>query len=185
PGSTASPSPSPRWPQASRAELDRLRYPRRLHHFVEDPGVLAHLPDALEAVVLEQLGGAGEQEPAVRLAARHRLGDGLHQAAAALGDLLQRAADRYAQDPLATVALVDEAAGSAPLRYGRRRLLVLNAVLDLGKLLDAPVLAPTLSLAFLIEHQRRVRPVGEDAVLLRLAVIDAALTALRAEPDAP
>src|SRR5690606_18352192 len=50
---------------------------------------------------------------------------------------------------------------------------------------DAPVLAPTLSLAFLIEHQRRVRPVGEDAVLLRLAVVDATLAPLRVEADAP
>src|SRR5690606_33583490 len=110
---------------------------------------------------------------AMRLATGDGLGDGLDQATAPLGDLLQRAANGQAQDPLAAMALVDEAAGGAPVGRGWKLHLILPGVLDVRELLDAAVLAPALRGTVLVEHQRRVRPVREDALLLDLAVVDA------------
>src|SRR5690606_30637515 len=125
----------------------------RFDLFVQDPRMLAHLPDAVEAMVLEQLRRAGEEEASMRLAPGDGLGDGLHQTAAALSDLLQRPADRYAQDPLAPVALVYEAAGSAPVGRGWKLHLILPGVLDVRELLHAAVLAPALGGTVFVEHQ--------------------------------
>src|SRR5690606_12688072 len=80
---------------------------------------------------------------------------------------------------------VDEAAGGAPVGRGWKLHLILPGVLDVRELLDAAVLAPALRGSVLVEHQRRVRPVREDALLLDLAVVDASDPALRMPADAP
>src|SRR5215467_15876860 len=59
-----------------------------------DPCVLANLPDSGEPVLLEELNRRAEQETARSLAVGGHLRDGLHEAAAGLGYLVERAFQR-------------------------------------------------------------------------------------------
>src|SRR4051812_48004534 len=81
----------------------------------DDPVVLAQPAGALEAVALEQRDGAIVQEGGGGLAPRRVLGIALHQAAASVCDLVQCAGERGARDAAATMRLVDEEAGDAPV----------------------------------------------------------------------
>ena len=56
--------------------------------------MLANLPAAGESALLEEFDGRAEQETARRLAAGGHLGDGLDEAAAGMGDLVERAFQR-------------------------------------------------------------------------------------------
>jgi len=87
--------------------------------------VLANLPAAGESVLLEEFDGRAEQESARRLAAGRHLGDGLDEAAAGMGDLVERALQRRPCDALAAMSLADVDTGDPPVRTRRRVLLVL------------------------------------------------------------
>ena len=67
------------------------RRSHRIDHPAHDPCVLANLPAAGESALLEEFDGRAEQKPARRLPAGGHLGDGLDEAAAGMGDLVQRA----------------------------------------------------------------------------------------------
>ena len=92
--------------------------------------MLANLPTAGESMLLEEFDGRAEQEPARRLAAGGHLGDGLDEAAADMGDLVERAFQRRPCDALAAMLLVDVEAGDPPVRPRWRVLVVLALVLD-------------------------------------------------------
>lgn len=81
-------------------------------------------------MLLEEFDGRAEQEPARRLAAGGHLGDGLDEAAADMGDLVERAFQRRPCDALAAMLLVDVEAGDPPVRPRWRVLVVLALVLD-------------------------------------------------------
>src|SRR4051812_14549842 len=157
----------------------------RANRPADDPGVLAHLPHAGEPVVLEQLDGRAEQEPALRDAAVGHLGDRLDEPAAGRGDLVERTAERGPGDAPTAMLAVDVEAGDPPVGRRRRVLLVDAAVLDVRQLGGAAVLAPALRDAVLVEDQRGVRPAGPHELLLDRAVAGLAGAALRVEADAP
>src|SRR5215469_163170 len=81
-----------------------------------DPRVLADLADPAEPMVLEQLDGRSEQEPAVCLAAGCHLGDCFDETATSGRDLLECAAKRRPGDALPTMLRVDPEAGDPPVR---------------------------------------------------------------------
>src|SRR5690606_41447399 len=64
-------------------------------------------------------------------------------------------------------------------------LAVLTRAPAVRRFLATAVLPPALGLAVLVEHQRGLRPVREDALALPRAVVHAALPALRMPADAP
>src|SRR6266851_5493768 len=115
--------------------------------------VLANLPAAGESALLEEFNGRAEQEMARCLAAGGHLRDGLDEAAAGLGDLVERAFQRRPCDALATKFPVDVEAGDPPVRPRRRVLVVLALVLDARQFLGAAVLAPSLCGAVLVEDE--------------------------------
>src|SRR5215510_332091 len=80
--------------------------------------------------------------------------------------------------------LVHPEAGDPPVRTRRRVLGVLSPMLDVGQLLRAAVLAPSLRGALLIQDQRGVCPAGPDSILLDFPVVEPLLT-LRVVTDAP
>jgi hypothetical protein len=82
--------------------------------------VLADLPAAGEAVLLEELDGGAEQEPARRIPPDGHLGNGLDEAATGAGDLVERACQRRPCDALAAVLLVHVEAGDPPVRPAAR-----------------------------------------------------------------
>src|SRR5512132_3152912 len=90
-----------------------------------DPRVLADLPSPREPVLLEELGGRAEQEPALSLPSGGNLGDRLDETAAGVGDLGDCALQPGPRDSAAAMALVDEDAGDPPARTRRRILRVL------------------------------------------------------------
>jgi len=63
----------------------------RVDHPAHDPCVLANLPAAGKSVLLEEFDGRAEQEAARRLAVGGHLGNGFDEAAAGMGDLVERA----------------------------------------------------------------------------------------------
>src|SRR5262249_26786077 len=67
------------------------RRSHRIDHPVHDPCVLANLPAAGESELFEEFDGRAEQETALRRAAGGHLGDGLDEAAAGIGDLVESA----------------------------------------------------------------------------------------------
>ncbi|MGA9533240.1 MAG: hypothetical protein WBR18_11035 [Anaerolineales bacterium] len=101
--------------------------PRR-YLAIDNPGVLAHLADALESVLLQQFDGATEQKPTLSFPSCCHFRDGLHQATALVCNLLQRAFKRSAGDPLSTMLSIDEDAGDSPI-WQRRRILVICAAM--------------------------------------------------------
>jgi hypothetical protein len=139
--------------------------------------VLADLTAAGESVLLEEFDGRAEQETARRLAAGGRLGDGLDEAAAGMGDLVERAFQRRPCDALAAMFLIDVEAGDPPVGTGRRILLVLALVLDGREFRRAAVLAPPLCGAVLVEDERGVSATCPDPVLLDRARTDPVLAA--------
>jgi len=157
----------------------------RIHPPAHDPCVLANLPAAGESVLLEEFDGSAEKETARRLAARRHLGDGLDEAAAGMGDLVERAFQRHPCDALAAMFLVDVEAGDPPVRTPRRVLLVLALVLDARKFLGAAVLAPPLRGAVLVEDERGVSATCPNPALLDRAMADPLLAALRVVTNAP
>ena len=92
----------------------------RIDHPAHDPCVLANLPAAGEAELLEEFDGRAEQETAWRLAAGGHLGDGLDEATAGMGELVESAFQRRPCDALAAMLLVDVEAGDPPVRTRRR-----------------------------------------------------------------
>jgi hypothetical protein len=147
--------------------------------------VLADLPAAGESVLLEEFCGRAEQEAARRRAAECHFRDGLDEAAAGMGDLVERPFQCRPCDALPAMLRVDVEAGDPPVRPRRRVLLVLAPVLDARKLLCVAVLAPPLRSAALIEDERRVRTTCPDPVLLDDAMADPLLAAFRVITDAP
>ena len=80
----------------------------RIDFAAQDPGVLADLPSSREPVLLEQLGGRAEQEPALGLPSGGHLRDHFDEAAAGSGDLGECALQPRPRDAAAAMALVDE-----------------------------------------------------------------------------
>ena len=117
--------------------------------------------------------------------ARRSPRDGLDKTAAGAGDLVKRTLQACPGDALAAMLLVDEDAGDSPVRPWWRVLVVLTLVFDVRKFLGAPVLAPALGRAVLVEGQRGVGPTRTNAVLLDLAIVDSPICALWVIPDAP
>src|SRR4051794_29489081 len=147
--------------------------------------MLADLPAAAEAVLLQELHGRAEQEASRRLTTGGHLGDGLDQPPAGPGDLVERAFQPGAGDALPSVSPVDVEAGDAPVRTRRGPLVVLAPVLDARKLLRAAELAPALGDAVLVEDQGCVGMAGADPFLLHRPVVHALLAALEVVADAP
>ena len=100
--------------------------------------------DPGEPVLLEEFDRRAEEEAALCLATGGHLGDGLDEAAAETGDLVERALQARPGDALTAMSLVDEDAGDPPIRQRWRVLVVLAPVLDARELLRATVLAPAL-----------------------------------------
>ena len=146
--------------------------------------MLADLSSLREPVLLEQLGGGGEEETALRLPSGGHLGDRLDETAAGLGDLGERALQAGPRDPAAAMALVDEDAGDPPARPRRRVLRVLPVVLE-PELIGTAVLTPTLGDAVLVEDERGMRPTRPDQLLLQRARIADAALVLGVKADAP
>ena len=92
--------------------------------------MLADLSSLREPVLLEQLGGGGEEETTLRLPSGGHLGDRLDETAAGLGDLDERPLEAGPRDPAAAMALVDEDAGDPPACPRRRVFRVLPVVLS-------------------------------------------------------
>jgi len=157
----------------------------RIDYPAHDPCVLANLPAAGESVLLEEFDGRAEQESARRLAAGGHVGDGLDEAAAGLGDLVESAFERRPRDALAAMFLIDIEASDPPVRTWRRLLLVLAPVFDAREFLGAAVLAPPLCSAVLAEDKRGVGATCPDPVLLDRALADPLLAALGVVTDAP
>ncbi len=134
--------------------------------------MLADLPDAGESVLLEEFDGRAVQETALRRAAGGHLGDGLDEAAAGLGDLVERAFQRRACDAVAAMFGTDVEARDAPVRMRGRVLVVLALALDAREFLGAAVLAPALCGAVLVEDERGVSATCPDSVLLNRAMAD-------------
>src|SRR6202035_3203219 len=126
----------------------------RLDHLAHDPGVLADLADAGEAVLLEKLDRRAEQEAPLRLAAGGHLGDRLDKPAATMGDLVERAFQRRPRDALTAVLLVNEEQVVAQVWRGRGGLVVLALVLEARNFPGAAVLAPALHGAVLVDDER-------------------------------
>ena len=143
----------------------------------------AATPD--EAVLLEELDRRAEEEAALCLATGGHLGDGLDEAAAETGDLVERPLQACPGDALTAMPLVDEDAGDSPIRQRWRVLVVLALVLDARELLRAPVLAPALGGAVLVDDERGMSAPRADAILLGLAIVDSPLCALGVIADAP
>ncbi len=78
-----------------------------------------------EAVLLEELDRRAEEEAALCLATGGHLGDGLDEAAAETGDLIERSLQACPGDALTAMPLVDEDAGYPPIRQRWRVLVVL------------------------------------------------------------
>ena len=89
----------------------------------------------------------------------------------AFAELVERARDRGPGDALPPVPLVNEHARDAPVRPGRRVLVVLAPVLDARQLLGAAVLAPALGQPVGIEDEGGVGAPGADPLLLGGAVV--------------
>ena len=87
-----------------------------------NPRVLADLASPHEPVLLEQLGGRGEEEPA--RASRPAVASEIASTilAARVRDLRERALEPGSRDPPAAMALVDEDASDPPTRTWRRFL---------------------------------------------------------------
>src|ERR1700680_3682698 len=143
----------------------------RLDHLGHDPGVLADLAGAGEAVLLEKLDRRAEQEAPLRLAAGGHLGDRLDKPAAAMGDLVERAFQRRPRDPLTAVLPVNEEAGDPPVWRSRGGLVVLAPVLDARKFPGAAVLAPALHGAVLVDDERGMRAAFSDPALLSCTIV--------------
>jgi hypothetical protein len=141
----------------------------------DNPGVLAHLSSPGEPILLEQLDGGAEQEPALSLPSGRHLRDCLDQTAAGGCDLGERTLQPGTRDSAATVALVDEDAGDPPVRTRRRVFRVLAVVLQ-SEFLRAAVLTPTLRQRVLVEDKRSTGTARPDQLLLQRAwIADAAL----------
>jgi hypothetical protein len=108
--------------------------------------------------------GRDVQETALRRVAGGRLGGGLDEAAAGMGDLVERAFHRRRCDVLAAMFLIDVEAGDAPVRMWWHVLVVLALVLDAREFLGAAVLAPALCGAVLVEDGRAVSATCPDPV---------------------
>jgi hypothetical protein len=143
------------------------------------------MPAAGESALLEEFNGRAEQETARRLSSGGHLGDGLHETAAGLGDLVERAFQRRPCDALAAMFLVYVEAGDPPVRSLRRVLVVFALVLDTREFIWAAVMAPSLRCAVLVDDERGVSPAGPDAVLLDRATANPLLSALRVVTQAP
>ena len=157
---------------------------RGVDHAAHDPRVLADLPSHREPVLLEQLGGRAEQEPALSLPSGGYLGDRLDETAAGGGDLGERALQPGPRDSAAAMALVDEDAGDPPARTRRRILRVLTVVLE-PEFLRTAVLAPALREVVLVEDQCGMRASRPDQLLLQSAGIADAALVLGVMGDAP
>ena len=123
-----------------------------------------------EAVLLEELDRRAEEEAALCLATGGHLGNGLDEAAAEAGDLVERPLQACPGDALTAMPLVDEDAGEPPIRPWRRVLVVLPLVLDSRELRRATVLAPALGGAALVEDKRGMSTPRADAILLGVAI---------------
>src|SRR5262245_46767433 len=150
-----------------------------------DPGVLSDLANPVETVLLEELDRRAKEEASLCLAACGHLGDGLDEAAAETGDLVERPLQACPGDALPAMPLVDEDACDPPDRQGRGSLVVLTLVIDTRKLVRAPVLAPALCGALVVDDERGMSATGADALFLDLPVVDSSLPALRVVADAP
>src|SRR3981189_1140299 len=155
------------------------RRSRRIDHPADNPRGFADPPVAGEAELFEEFDGRAEQEPAWRLAAGRHLGDGLDKTSACLGDLAERALARRPREALATVFRIDVEAGDPPIRARGRGLVVLALVFDGRQFLGAAILAPSPCQAVLVKHERGMRSIGPDPILLDCTVADPFLTAFR------
>jgi hypothetical protein len=167
-GGAAHPAPSSRSARCygTGGPLTACRCSGLLDRFAYDPGVLADLPDAGEAVLLDKFGCCAEQEAALRPAAGGHLGTRLTSPPPRWA-IWSSTPSGGARDALTAVLLVDEEAGDPPVWRCRSGLVVLSPVrLMPGSSPGLAVLAPALRGVVLVDDKRGMRAVvGPGAVV--------------------